>query len=187
MSTTLERLNALIQQAGNAKEDTIIPAFKDKDQCVFCTEKNYDSLFYDVYRRAYQYKIDKKIPRQNKKECIHHTDDWLKHSLSSAGYLFGAFTDEGKRTITNSEAFNLMKDQGQRLKLINKHYDLTKNYSSAIALYLPKSSDTYTQKRYSESFTIDDDVLIQNKIIRKKIKIYYEKALEVLSYFDEVK
>jgi len=168
----------------NREQETIIPAFQNPDTCVFCTNKSYDSLFYLVYRLAYKYKTGKETPKQDKETCIHHSDDWLKHSLRSAGFVWSALTDHGKKPMTYGEAEDIMKNKELREKLLKKKYDEDKNYSSAMALYLPNWSKAKTKKRYNNAFDIEDDILIQNEIIRNKIKIYYNKAIEVLSNFD---
>ena len=65
-----------------------------------------------------------------------------------------------------------------------KKYNKDKNFCSAIDLYLPKTTRVNTEKRYSNAFDIEDDIPLQNKIIQNKFKIYYDKAIEVLSNFD---
>ena len=185
---TLDRLEKLEEQTNNPTErETIIPKFQTPDTCVFCTEKDYDSIFYLVFRVAYNCMKEKKLEKQDKETCIHHTDDSLKHSLRSAGFVYSAFTDYGEKPMKYDEVMELFKNKEEREKILAKQYDEIKNYSTACDLYLPKSSGVNTEKRYTSSaFTIEDDIPIQNEIVRNKIKIYYNKAIEVLRNFDEV-
>jgi len=180
-----ERVSNLEEQTNNPiEQETIIPKFQNPDTCVFCTNKDYDSIFYLVFRVAYNHKKGKDFEKQDKETCIHHNDEWLKHSLRSAGFIWSALTDYGKKSMTHDEVMELFKNKEEREKILTKEYDEIKNYSCAIDLYLPKSSNTNTEKRYNGAFDIEDDIPIQNKIIQNKIKLYYDKAIEVLSNFD---
>jgi len=181
-----DRLENLEGQTNHPTEqETIIPKFQNPDTCVFCTNKDYDSIFYLVFRVAYNHKKGKNFEKQDKETCIHHSDDWLKHSLCSAGFIWSALTDHGNKSMTYDEVMDLFKNKEEREKILTKEYDETKNYSCAIDLYLPKSSNTNTKNRYNNSFTIEDDIPIQNKIIQNKVKTYYTNAIEVLNAFDE--
>jgi len=183
--SSIERIEKLeIQTKGPVSNETIIPAYQTPDTCVFCTSENYDVIFYGVYRLAYNYKTKKDYGKQDKKTCIHHKDSWLKHSLRSADYVWAAMQNQGYKPIIHDKVLELFKNKEEREKLLNVEYDNTKNFSSATYLYLPKSSGVDYEGRYTDGFTLEDDVEIQTKIIQGKIKIYYEKALEVLKNFD---
>lgn len=160
------------------ENDTIIPRFRTPDTCVFCTE-NYDSIFYQVFRLAYNPKKE----RQDKQTCMHHSNEWLKHSKMSAGFTCSAIM--GDKKMNTEEIMEIFKNKKLREELLSKKYNESKNYSTACDLYLPASSGVNTEKRYTTSaFTIEDDIPIQNKIIRNKIKRNYEEALEVLRNFE---
>ena len=183
---TLDRLEKLEEQTSNPTErETIIPKFQTPDTCVFCTDKDYDFILYLVYRLAYEYKTRKSFEKQDKETCIHHTDDWLKHSLMSAQYAYSTFTDYGRKPMNWDEFMELFKNKELREKLLTKEYEECKKYTCAIDLYLPKSSGVNTEKRYNNAFTIEDDIFVQNKIIHNKIKLYYNKAIEVLRNFQD--
>jgi len=178
------RVEILEKESRPEEQETIIPRYKTPDTCVFCTD-NYDSVFYFIFRTAYNCHKKKEFEKQNKKTCIHNTDDWLKHSLYSAGFLCSAIDGNNMKYY---EIMEIFKDKRQRETLLTKKYNESKNYSTACDLYLPKSSGVNTEKRYTTSaFTIEDDIPIQNKIIQNKIKIYYNKAVEVLRNFDNEK
>jgi len=180
-----DRLESLEGQTNHITEpETIIPGFRNPDTCVFCTNEDYDSIFNLVVRVAYQHKIGKELDKQEKQTCIHHTDNWLKYSLYTAGFISTSFMD-GKESIAYGEIDDLLKNKKAREKLLTKEYDADKNYTCAIDLYLPKSSNTNTKGRYNNAFTIEDDIPIQNKIIHDKVKTYYTNAIEVLNAFDE--
>ena len=184
--STEERIEVLEDQVkGPTEQETIIPEFQNPDTCVFCIDKNDDTFFYLVFRLAYKYKTGKDIQKQDKETCIHHNDDWLKYSLHSAGFVWSAFTDHGKKSMTNGEAEEIMKNKELREKLLTKEYDEIKNFSSACHLYLPKYGKVNTKGRYNNAFDIEDDIPIQNKIIQNKIKIHYTNAIEVLGNFDK--
>jgi len=169
------RVSVLEKDSRPEEQDTIIPKFQTPDSCVFCTE-NYDSVFYFIYRAAYYCDKDKEFERQNKKTCIHHTDDSLKHSLNSAAFVCSAINGNDLKYY---EIMEILKDKRQRETLLTKKYNEDKKYTCAVDLYLPESSGV--TKRI---FDIENEVQIQNKIIQTKLKIYYDKAIEVLSNFD---
>jgi len=163
------------------EQETILPDYQTPDTCVFCTEKDYDSIFYQVFRVAYQHKIGKELDKQEKQTCIHHTDDWLKHSLYSAGFAWSAFRDENQdRTMGD-----LFEDKEWRERILTKKYEEGKGFTCAAHLYLTDCPGK--KNRYSNAFTIEDDIAVQNKIIQNKLRIYYNKAIEVLRNFDDEK
>ena len=170
---------------GEKGQDTIIPEFQNPDTCVFCDDKSYDSIIFEFLRIFYNYKNETEYQRQNKGTCIHHKDEWLKHSHRTGGFMWSAFTDNGKKSMTRGEIVELFKNKEERDKLLTKEYDETKNFTCAVHLYLPTSSKVKTKNRYNNAFTVEDDIPIQNKIIRNKIKTYYTNALEFLQAFDE--
>jgi len=175
-----DRVSVLEKESIPEEQDTIIPKFQSPDSCVFCTD-NYDSVFYFIYRAAYYCDKDKEFEKQNKETCIHHTDQSLKHSLRSAGFLCSAINGN---ELKYYEIMEILKDKRQRETLLTKKFNENKKYTCAIDLYLPKTSGVNTEKRYSNAFDIEDDIPLQNKIIQNKFKIYYDKAIEVLSNFD---
>jgi len=180
-----ERVSNLEEQTNNPiEQETIIPKFQNPDTCVFCTNKDYDSIFYMVYRAAYHQKTGKDFEKQYKENCIHHNDEWLKHSLRSARFTWSTIMD-GKKSMTSSKIIDILENKEEREKILTKEYNEIKNYSCAIDLYLPKSSNTDTKGRYNGSFTIEDDIPIQNKIVQNKIKIYYTNAIEALRTLDD--
>ena len=163
------------------EQDTIIPKFQTPDTCVFCTEKDYDSSFYQVFRVAYQHKIGKELDKQDKETCIHHSDEWLIHSLYSAGFTWSAFRDENQdRTIGE-----LLENKEERERILKESYDKQKKFTCAAHLYLADCPGK--KNRYSNAFTIEDDIYVQNKILQNKLKIYYNKAIEALRIFDDEK
>jgi len=165
------------------EQETIIPKFQNPDTCVFCTEKDYEHIFYLMFRVDYNLKRGKDYQKQDKETCIHHNDEWLKHSFHSAGFAWHAIMKD-KESMMGYEIIKILENKEEREKLLTKKYDESKNYSTACDLYLPKSSGVNTEKRYNGPFSIEDDIPIQNKIVRNKIKIYYDKAIEVLRNFD---
>ena len=169
------RVEVLEKDSRPEEQETIIPKFQTPDACVFCTD-NYDSVFYFIYRTAYNCDREKEFEKQNKKTCIHHTDEWLKHSLYSAGFLCSAINGN---ELKYYEIMEIFKDKRQRETLLTKKYNEDKKYTCAVDLYLPESSGV--TKRI---FDIENEVQTQNKIIQTKLKIYYDKAIEVLSNFD---
>ncbi len=178
----IEKLNGITEEP--IEQETIIPEFQNPDKCVFCTDKNYDGLFYNIYRLAYKHKTGKDIQKQDKETCIHHHDDWLKYSLYSAGFMWNAFTNRGSKQMINNDVLDILKNKEQREKILTKKYNENKKFTTAMHLYLPNWSNAKTKKRYNNAFTIEDDILIQNKIIRNKLKIYYTNAIEVLGNFE---
>src|SRR3990170_1968974 len=125
----ITEIENVLEGSGSKDQETIIPRFQTPDECVFCTSKNYDSIFYSVYRQAYNYKTDQENKEhQNKESCIHHKDEWLKHSLRSAGFIWSAFTDYGKRNMTSQDVIDVMKDKEKWESILNKEYDLIKNF-----------------------------------------------------------
>jgi len=183
---TLDRLEKLEEQPGHITEqETIIPKFQNPDTCVFCTEKDYDSIFYLVFRLAYNYKKRKDFEKQDKETCIHHTDDSLKYSLHTAGFIWSALTDHGKKSMTEGEILELFKNKQEREKILTNKYEEGKKFTCAAHLYLTPGLGK--KNRYSNAFTIEDDIAVQNKILQNKLRIYYNKAIEVLRNFDDEK
>jgi len=179
-----DRLENLEGQTNHLTEqDTILPDYQNPDTCVFCTDKDYDSVFYTAVRIAYDHKTGKELDKQDKETCIHHTDDWLKYSLYTAGFIWSAFMEGGKKSMTYGEAVNLFKNKEEREKVLTKKYEEGKSFTCAAHLYLTPCPGK--KNRYNNSFTIEDDIPIQNKIIQNKLKIYYTNAIEVLNAFDE--
>jgi len=181
-----ERIEKLEQRGNNISEqDTDIPKFQNPDVCVFCTNKNYDSIWYDYLRLVYNYKTEKDYQKQDKETCIHHNDDWLKYSYNTGGFIWSAITDHGKKSMTGGEILELFKNKEERERLLIEYYDEAKKFTCAADLYLTDWSKTKEKNRYNNAFTIEDDILIQNKILQNKLKIYYTNAVEVLNTFDE--
>jgi len=77
------------------------------------------------------------------------------------------------------EIMEIFKDKRQRETLLTKKYNEDKKYTCAVDLYLPESSGVT-----KHILDIENEIPIQNKIIQNKIKIYYDKAIQVLSNFD---
>ena len=174
------RVSVLEKDSKPEEQDTIIPKFQTPDTCVFCTDKNYDFIFYFIFRTAYNCDKETDFEKQDKETCIHHTDDSLIHSLHSAGFVWSAITDHGDKSMKYTEVIELLKDKQKREKLLTKEYDVSKKYTCAIDLYLPESSGVT-----KHILDIENEIPIQNKIIQTKLKIYYDKAIEVLSNFDD--
>ena len=172
------RVSVLEKESRPEEQETIIPKFQTPDTCVFCTDKNYDSIFYLVFRTAYNCDRDKELEKQNKMTCIHNTDQWLKHSLYSAGFLCSAINGN---ELKYYEIMEIFKDKRHRETLLTKKYEESKKYTCAVDLYLPESSGVTKQILDKEN-----EIPIQNKIIHNKLKIHYDKAIEVLRNFDEV-
>jgi len=170
------RVETLEKESKPEEQETIIPKFMTSDTCVFCTD-NYDSVFYFIYRTAYNCDREKEFEKQNKKNCIHHSDDWLKHSLYSAGFLCSAINGNNMKYY---EIMEIFKDKRQRETLLTAKYNESKNYSTACDLYLPESSGVTRQ-----ILNIENEIPIQNRIIQNKLKIHYDKAVEVLRNFDK--
>jgi len=135
------RVEVLEKDSSPTEQDTIIPKFQTPDTCVFCTE-NYDSIFYFIYRSAYYCDRDKEFERQNRKTCIHNTDQWLKHSLYSASFLCSAINGN---ELKYYEIMEIFKDKRQRETLLTKKYEESKKYTCAVDLYLPESSGVTKQ------------------------------------------
>ena len=166
------------------EQDTNIPKFQNPDVCVFCTDKNYDSIWYDYLRLVYNYKTEKDYQKQDKETCIHHNDDWLKYSYNTGGFIWSAITDHGKKSMTGGEILEVFKNKEEREKLLTEKYDEAKKFSCAAHLYLTVPSKI-KKNRYKNSFTIEDDIPIQNKIIQNKVKTYYTNAIEALRTLDD--
>jgi len=169
------RVLVLEKESRQEEEETIIPKFQTPDTCVFCTD-NYDSVFYFIYRTAYNCDREKEYGRQDKKTCIHNTDDSLKHSLRSAGFMCSAINGNDMKYY---EIMEIFKDKRQRETLLTKKYNEDKKYTCAVDLYLPESSGVTKQV-----LDIENEIQIQNRIIQNKLKIYYDKAIDVLSNFE---
>jgi len=183
-----ERVEKLEQRDNDTSEqDTTLPQFKNPDVCVFCTDKNYDSIYYDILRQAYNYKTEKDYQKQDKETCIHHNDDWLKHSYNTGGFICSAITDCGKKSMTNGEVEELFKNKEEREKILTEEYDKIKDFTCAAHLYLMDWSKTNEKDPYNnQADAIEADIPIQNKIIQKKIKTWYTNAIEALMLaFDE--
>jgi len=179
-----ERVSVLEEQTVNPTEqETILPDYQNPNTCVFCTDKDYDSVFYFVFRIAYNLKNGKDFDKQDKETCIHHTDDSLKYSLNTAGFIWSALTDHGNKSITSIEAIELFENKQEREKLLTKKYEEGKKFTCAAHLYLTDCPGK--KNRYNNAFTIEDDISVQNKIIQNKLKIHYDKAIEVLRNFEE--
>ena len=179
-----DRVEKLEQRDNTPEQDTIISQFQNRDRCVFCINKNYDSIIFDILRHTYNHKTQKDHQRQDKETCIHHNDDWLKHSYYTGGFIWSAITDHGKKPITNGDMLELFKNKEETEKILTVEYDKIKNFSSATHLYLTDWSKTKEKNRYSESFTIEADIPIQNEIIRNRIKTWYTMAIEALRNFE---
>jgi len=178
-----DRLDNLEGQSDHPTEqETILPDYQTPDICVFCTNEDYDSIFNLVVRVAYQHKIGKELDKKEKQTCIHHTDDSLKYSLRTAGFIWSALTDHGKKSMTKGEVLELFKNKEEREKILTKKYEEGKKFTCAAHLYLTDCPGK--KNRYNNAFTIEDDIPVQNKIIQNKLKIYYNKAIEVLRNFD---
>ena len=165
-----------------AEQDTIIPQFQNPDVCVFCTDK--ESIFYELLKATYEKKNNRKVEKQNKETCIHHKDKWLKYSQRTAGFMWSAFKKHGKKLETTDDFVKLFRNKEEREKLLKESYDRQKEFTCAAHLYL-KTPLEVKEKRYSNAFTIEDDISIQDKILQNKLKTYYTNAIEVLQAFDE--
>ena len=166
-------------------QDTIIPQFQNPDVCVFCTDK--ESIFYELLKATYEKKNNRKVEKQNKETCIHHKDKWLKYSYRTAGFIRTAFREHRKNPTTNKEIIDLFGNKEQWEKLLKENYDGQKEFTCAAHLYL-KTPLEVKEKRYSNVFTIEDDIAVQDKILQNKLKTYYTTAIEVLqAYADSYK
>jgi len=175
------RVSELEKESRPEEQETIIPKFQTPNTCVFCTD-NYDSVFYFIYRTAYNCDKETDFKKQDKETCIHHTDDSLIHSLRSAGFVWSAITDHGDKSMKYTEVIELLKNKQERQRLLTKEYEESKKYTCAVDLYLPESSGVTKPILDKEN-----EIQIQNKIIQNKLKIYYNKAIEVLCNFDNEK
>lgn len=182
--STKDKLELLTGKPPDKEGDTIIPRFQDPKECVFCTDKN--SIFYELLRIYYKHKTGKDIQKQDKENCIHNSDEWLKHSLRTAGFIYSAFTDFGKNKITGKQTMELFHDKEAREKLLNDNYEQIRHFASWIDLCDLNSKRVKNGKpsRYGNAFDIEDDCVIQDEIIHNKLKIYYDNAVEVFRTFD---
>ena len=163
-------------------QDTIIPQFQNPDVCVFCTDK--ESIFYELLKATYEEKNNSKVEKQNKETCIHHNDNWLKYSQRTAGFMWSAFKKYGKNLETTDDVEKLFRNKEEREKILTESYDRQKEFTCAAHLYL-KTPLEVKEKRYSNAFTIEDDIAVQDKILQNKLKTHYTNAIEVLQAFDE--
>jgi len=169
------------------EQDTIIPEFQNPDTCVFCDDKAYDDFIFAFLRVYYNIKNGTEYEKKLDKEtCIHHKDKWLRHSYRTGGFIHSAFAKHCKESITNGEVAELFKNKEEREKILTESYDRQKNFCCAAHLYLTDWSKTKEKYRYNNSFTLEDDILIQNKIIHDKVKTQYTNAIEVLNAYSEV-
>jgi len=180
-----ERLENLEHLDHTLEQDTIIPQFQNPDVCVFCTDK--ESIFYELLKATYEEKNNRKVEKQNRETCIHHKDNWLKYSYRTAGFMWSAFKKYGKKLETTDDVEKLFRNKEEREKILKESYDRQKEFTCAGHLYL-KTPLEVKEKRYSNAFTIEDDIAVQNKIIQNKLKTYYTTAIEVLqAYADSYK
>ena len=178
----------MIQKIKNeeVEQDTIIPEFQESDTCVFCDDKAHDDMVFGLLRVYYNKKNGTKYWKLDKETCIHHKDKWLIHSYRTAGFIWSAYKKHFKESITNGEVAELFKNKEEREKILTEYYDKGKKFSCAAHLYLDAPLEV-KEKRYSNAFTIEDDIPVQNKIIQNKFKIAYTNAIEVLqAYGNEV-
>ena len=180
--STREMIQKINGKGEKELEDTIIPDFQNPDTCVFCNDKSYDSIIFQLLRTYYNDRNGKKYEKLDKETCIHHNDKWLKYSHRTGGFIWSAFTDHGKKPMTSEEMEELFRNKEEREKLLTESYDEAKKFTCAAHLYLTVPSEN-KKNRYNNSFTIEDDIPIQNKIIQNKIKTYYTNALEVLQVY----
>jgi len=165
------------------EQDTVIPEFQNPDTCVFCDDKAYNEIIFALLRFCYNIKNGTKYEKLEKKTCIHHKDKWLKHSYRTGGFIHSAFKKHCKESITNGEVFELFKNKEEREKILTEYYDKAKEFSSAVHLYLIDWSKTKEKHHYNNAFTTEDDIPIQNNIIRNKVKTHYTNAIEVLQAY----
>ena len=152
---------------------------------LFCTDK--ESIFYELLKATYEEKNNRKVEKQNKETCIHHKDNWLKHSYYTAGFMWSAIADHDKKSMTNEEILELFRNKEEREKILKESYDRQKEFTCAAHLYLRTPLEV-KEKRYSNAFTIEDDIAVQDKILQNKLKTYYTNAIEVLqAYADSYK
>jgi len=180
-----DRLDNLEGQPDRITEqETILPDYQTPDTCVFCTSKDYDHIFYQAFRATYNQKKGKHFGKQDKETCLHHSDEWLKHSFRSAGFAWSAIMED-KESMTGDEIIKILEDKEERERLLTKKYEKGKEFTCAAHLYLTDCPGK--KNRYSNAFTIEDDIAVQNKILQNKLRIYYNKAIEVLRNFDDEK
>jgi len=166
---------------GEGEQDTIIPKFQNPDVCVFCTDN--ESLFYELLKATYEEKTGRKVEKQNKETCIHHNDNWLKYSYYTAGFMWSAFTNYDKnKSMTVGDVEELFRNKEEREKILTEYYDRQKNFTCGAHLYL-KTPEKAKKNRYNNTFTIEDDIPVQNRIIQNKLKTYYTNAVEVLQAY----
>jgi len=166
------------------EQDTIIPEFQNPDTCVFCDDKAYDNIIFLLLRTYYNHKNGTEYEKLDKETCIHHKDEWLKHSHHTGGFIGVAFREHCKNSTTNKEIVDLFKNKEEREKLLTEYYDEAKKFTCAAHLYLTVPPENKIN-RYSNSFTIEDDIPLQNKIIQNKVKTYYTNAIEVLQAYGD--
>jgi len=169
-------------KAGEVEQDTIIPDFQNPDMCVFCDDKSYDNIIFAWLRTYYNIKNGTKYEKLDKETCIHHKDKWLKYSHRTGGFIQSAVVDHCKESITIGEVFELFKNKEEREKLLTESYDRQKNFTCGVHLYLSTPPEV-KEKRYSNAFTIEDDIPVQNKIIQNKLKVEYTNAIEALQAY----
>jgi len=180
--STSEMINKI--KGGVDEEETIIPMFQNPDTCVFCDDKAYDDIIFLLLRAYYNYKNGTKYEKLDKETCIHHKDRWLKHSHRTGGFMGVAFREHCKKSTTNEEIVDLFKNKEEREKLLTEYYDEAKKFTCAAHLYL-KTPSKNKKNRYTNSFTIEDDIPIQNKIMQNKVRTYYTNAIEVLQAYGD--
>jgi len=172
-------------KGGEVEQDTIIPDFQNPDTCVFCDDKSYDNIIFGLLRVYYNIKNGTEYEKKLDKEiCIHHKDKWLKHSHRTGGFIQSAFAEHCKNSTTNKEIIELFRNKEQRERLLTESFDRQKEFTCAANLYLTVPSKN-KKNRYSNAFTIEDDIPVQNKITQNKLKTHYTNAIEVLQAFDE--
>jgi len=185
-----ERIEKLEQQANNISEqETDIPKFQNPDTCVLCDDANYDYFIFVLLRVYYNIKNGTEYEELDKETCIHHKDKWLKHSHRTAGFIWSAITDHGKKSMTNEEIIEVFKNKEKREKLLTESYDRQKNFASWIDLYdlNHKRMEKGEPNRYMGlgCHDIEEDAKRNDKILYNKVKTYYTNAIEVLQAYDE--
>jgi len=175
--STSEMIKTIKGEEG--EQETIIPEFQNPDTCVFCDDKACDDIIFGLLRFYYNIKNGTKYEKLDKENCIHHKDQWLKHSYCTGGFIRSAFAKHCKESITNGEVFELFKNKEEREKILTASYDRQKNFTCAAHLYLTVPPEV-AKNRYDNTFTIEDDIPVQNRIIQNKLKTYYTNSIEVL-------
>jgi len=166
------------------EQDTIIPEFQNPDTCVFCDDKAYDNIIFLLLRGYYNFKNRTKYEKQNQETCIRHKDKWLKHSYRTGGFMLSAFAEHCKNSTTKKEIVELFRNKEEREKLLTESYERQKEFTCAAHLYL-KTPPENKKYRYSNTFTIEDDIPVQNKIIQNNLKTEYTNAIEVLQAYGD--